>query len=137
MHRRAAVLRHGLEASERDELALSLEHTLYGVDAQRPDQLVLKVGDACEETERIKGLVGIDRDGRLGERAADVPLVSEIVHSAERCTLMCAHELGKQPGEVRYAISRPDLDVMQVEIATEEVRKGTNSSSIAVSLDED
>ena len=137
MHRCAAVLRHGLEASERDELALSLEHTLYGVDAQRPDQLVLKVGDACEETERIKGLVGIDRDGRLGERAADVPLVSEIVHSAEPCTLMCAHELGKQPWEVRYAIGRPDLDVMQVEIATEEVRKGTNSSSIAVSLDED
>jgi hypothetical protein len=50
---------------------------------------------------------------------------------------VCAHELRKQPWEVRYAISRPDLDVMQVEIATEEVGKGANSSSIAVSLDED
>ena len=137
MHRCATVLRHGLEASERDELALGLEHTLDGVDAQRPDQLVLEVGDACEETERIKGLMGSDRDGRLGERAADVPLVSDVVQAAEPCTLVSAHELRKQPREVRYTISRQDLDVMQVEIATEEAGKGADSSGIAVPLDED
>ena len=90
------MLRHRLEASERVELGLSLEHTLYGLGSQRPDQLVLEIGYAGEEAEGFKGLVGGDRDGRIGECAADVPLVGDVVHAAELGTRVCAHELRKQ-----------------------------------------
>ena len=97
VHWRAAVLRHCLEASERGELALSVDHTLYGVSSQRPDQLFLEICDTREETERFKGLVGPDRDGRVSERAADVPLVGDVIHAAEPCIWVRSHKLRKQP----------------------------------------
>ena len=95
MHRRTAVLRHSLEAPERDELGLSLKHTLHGLDSQRSDQFVLKIGDARKETERFKGLVGGDRNDRVSECASDVPLVRDVVHAAELRTWVCAHKLRK------------------------------------------
>ena len=97
MYRRKTVLRHGLEASKRDEFGLSLEHTLYGLRSQRPDELVLEIGDAGEEADRFQGLVGGDRNGNICERAADMPLVGDVIHTAELCTWMCAHELRKHP----------------------------------------
>jgi hypothetical protein len=97
MHRCTAVLRHGLEASKRVELGLSLEHTLYGLGSQCPDQLVLEIGYAREEAEGFKGLVGGDRNGHVGECAADVPLVGDVVHATEVCTWVCAHEVRKHP----------------------------------------
>jgi len=136
MHRCMAVLWHGLEAPEQDELVLCREHTLYGLGSERPDQLVLEIGDAREETERFQGLVGGDRNGRVGESAADVPLVGDVIHATEFCTRVCAYELRKHPREVRYAISRPDLDVMQAEIAADAVGQRVNSACIAVALDE-
>src|SRR6266702_1639847 len=97
MHRCTAVLRHGLEVSKRVELGLSLEHTLYGLGSQRPDQLVLEIGYARDAGEGFKGLVGGDRNGRVGECAADVPLVGDVVHAAEVCSWVCAHEVRKHP----------------------------------------
>ncbi len=96
MHRCVAVLRHGLEASERVELGLTLEHTLYGFGSQRPNQLVLEIGYAREEAEGFEGLVG-DRNRHFGECAADVPLIGDVVHAAEVCTWVCAHEVRKHP----------------------------------------
>ena len=96
MHWRSTVLRHGLEASEGGQLALSLEHALHGLDSQRPDQLVLEIADARKETERFKALVGVDRDGREGECTTDVPLVGSVVHTAKPGAWVCAHELDEQ-----------------------------------------
>ena len=75
---------------------MSLEHALYGLDSQRPDQLVLKIGDERKETERFKALVGVDRDGRISECATDVPLVGSVVHAANPGAWVCAQELGEQ-----------------------------------------
>jgi hypothetical protein len=136
MHGRTTVLRHRLEPSERDELALSLEHALYGLCSQRPNQLVFEIGDAGEETERFKGLVGRDRDGRVSERTADMPLVGDVVQAAELCTWVCVDELHQQLREVRYAIRRQDLDMVHGEIATEEIGELANSARVAVSFDE-
>ena len=95
MHRLMAVLRHGLEAPERVELGLRLEHSLYGFGSQSPDQLVLEIRDAREEAEGLEGLVSGDPDVRAGERAADVPLVGDVVHTAEVCPGVCAQEVRK------------------------------------------
>jgi len=81
MHRRAPVLGHRLEASERGELALGLEQTFHGLCSQRPNQLVFELGNAREESERFKGLVGRHRDGRMSERTADMPLVGSVAFS--------------------------------------------------------
>src|SRR5512134_3599482 len=96
MHRRSTVLRHRLEAPEGGQLALSLEHAFYGLDAQRPDQLVLKIGDARKETERFKALVGSDRDSRASECATNVPLVGRVVHAAKPGAWVYAQELNEQ-----------------------------------------
>ena len=136
MHRRAAMLRHRLEASERGELALSLKHTLHGLGSQCPNQLVFEVGDAGEEAQRFKRLVGRDRDARANKRTADVALVGDVVHAAELCTGVLVYELDKKPREVRYAIGCQDLDVMRVEIAAEKVGERTNSADVAVPFDE-
>src|SRR3984885_14837675 len=52
---RAAALLRGLplEHAERPELALRLDDTLDRVGAEGADQLVLQVGDADEEAERL------------------------------------------------------------------------------------
>jgi len=97
MHRCTAVLRHRLEASERVELGLGLEYTLYGLGSQRPDQLVLEIDYAREEAEGLEGLVRGDRDGSLGECAADVPLLGGVVHAEEVCAGVCAHEVREHP----------------------------------------
>ena len=81
-----------------------------------------------------QGLVGCDRDGHVGERAADMLLVGDVVHAAELGTWVCANELRKQLWEVRYAMGRPDLDVKRVKVATDEVGQRANSTGIAVSL---
>ena len=95
MHRCMAVLRHGLEASERMELGLSLEHTFYGLDSQRPDQLVLEINYAREEAEGLKGIVGAARNGRVGECAADVPLTGGVVQTADVCIWVGAYGIPK------------------------------------------
>ena len=43
------MLGHGLEATERRELTLRLEHTFDDLDAKCSDQLILEIGDAREK----------------------------------------------------------------------------------------
>ena len=97
LHGCLAVLRHGLESPERVELGLGLEHPLDGRGSQRPDQLVLEIGDAGEEAEGFKRLVDGDRNRGVRECAADMPLVGDVVHAAEICARMRAHEVCKHP----------------------------------------
>jgi len=97
MHRRTTVMRHGLESPERVEFGLGLEHALDALGSQRPDQLVFEIGDAGEEAQGFERLVGGDRDARVREGAADVPLVGDVVHAAEVCAWMRAHEVRKRP----------------------------------------
>ncbi len=96
IHRRAAVLRHPLEASERVELGLSVEHTFYGLGSQRPDQFALEIGYAREKAEGFERPApapapgGGDRNVRPlheGECAADVPLIGDVIDAAKGCAL--------------------------------------------------
>jgi hypothetical protein len=96
MHRRSTVLRHRLEASEGGQLALSLEHALYGLGSQRADQLVLEIGDARKETERFKAPVGVDRDGRGSEGATDMRLAGSVVQAAKPRAWVVGQELNEQ-----------------------------------------
>lgn len=136
MHRCAAVLRHGLEAPERVELGLSLEHTLDGLGAERPDQLVLEIVYAREEAEGAEGVVGGDRNARTGERSPDVQLVGDVVHAAEVRAWVRAHEVREHPWEVGYAGRRPDLDSMRARIATDAAGQRANRRRVALALDE-
>lgn len=134
-YRCMAVLRHRLEAAERDKLGLRVQHTLNRLGSQCADQLVLKISYTREEAERFKGLVGRDRNGRVGKRAADMPLVSDVVHAAELGIGLCAHKVSQHPREVGDAIGRPDVDVVQAQIATDEGGHRPNSGGIAIALD--
>ena len=131
-----AVLRHGLEAPEGLDLALSLDQTFYGLGSQRSDQLVLEIRYTREEADLLEGLVGGDRNGRAGECAADVTLFGDVVHAANVRAGVCAHELRENPREVRYAGSRPDLDVIRARIATDARGERANRGCIAFALDE-
>lgn len=136
VHRCKAVLRHGLEASEGLELGLGLEHTLYGLGSQSPDQLVLEIGYAREEAEGFKGRMGGHRNDRVSQCAADVLLVRDVIHAAEVRGWVCPNEVRKHAGVIRHASSRADLDVIQAQVATDAVGKRTDCGCVAVALNE-
>lgn len=117
------------------ELGLRLEHTFHGVSPERPDQLVLQIGHARVEAEGFQRLVSSARNGER-ECTADMPLVGDVVHAAEVCLRVVAHEVRKHTGKVRYTTGRPDLDLMQAQVATDEVGQRANRGGIAFALDE-
>ena len=69
-HRAVALRRLTLEAAERGEIALALQHGLDAVGTERPDQLVLEVVDAREEAD---GLQAVRDRGRRRRRPAPAP----------------------------------------------------------------
>ena len=86
MYGLAAVLRHGLKASERPKLGLRRKDFLYRLGSERSDQLVLKIEHAGEEPEGVKGLEGGQRNCRVDKCPADVALVGNVVDAADLCS---------------------------------------------------
>src|SRR4029434_10965729 len=77
-----------------------------------------------------------DRNCRGGERAADVPLVCNVVHAAKLRGRVRTYEVCEYLRKIRHTTSGQDLDLMRGEITTDELGKRANSASIALALDE-
>lgn len=74
--RTPGVLRLLAEDLERAQLALAIEQGEDGVNTEGPDELVLEIGDADEESEPVEGgSKPVDLQPCAHQRANDVPLL--------------------------------------------------------------
>lgn len=89
------MLRHGLEATERRELGLCVEHIFDGFRAECSNQLILEIGDAGEEASRLERLLGCNGASGSRKRATHMGFVGSVVHAAEAPIGMREREVPK------------------------------------------
>lgn len=83
--RTPGVLRLLAEDLERAQLALATEQVEDGVNAESPDEFVLEIGDADEETEPVERRSNpVDLRPCVRQRANDVPLLPLVVETGDR-----------------------------------------------------
>ncbi len=107
-----------LHPPERRELAFTLDHSFGAGLCQRPDELVLQVGDADVEPEgrELGTIEGAPEAGAL-EPTPEVILFGQIVEARESLVPSLWSEEPEETADVRRATHRDDEDALVTEVA--------------------
>ena len=127
-----------LEAAERRELALGVEHALDGDRAERADQFVLEVRLAGEKAV-IRGARGRVpfADAGTFERTAHVPQLGDVAQPRELEAEAVRTERPHEALDVRRPADRHDDDAFGREVAAAPPRERFDRGLIAPPFDED
>jgi hypothetical protein len=126
-----------LKRSKGVEIAFGLDDPLDGVGPERADELVLQVGAANEEAERLQvGRFEVGAEARFLETALEHRLLASVAEPGEPCVRTMRAEPGQKASNRLGAADRNDGDAFLIEVVSAPRGERLDRDLVAEALDE-